>query len=110
MPMKKLHYSNKNHIICPRVCSRFDLNNEFIGSILSSKKAEGRTCRPMCQICFNDDAEPMLYVRYRVQIDNRKRGTFYERSRKNEFKSKNVTQKRKHNNTSDKILEFFNRS
>ena len=59
----------------------------------------------MCQIYFNDGADPTIYGRCKVKIGNRKRGIFYERYRKDEFASKEVTHKRKNDDTSDKIVK-----
>lgn len=105
MPMEKLYYSNKNYVLCPRVCSICGLDNEFVECSLLSEKAEGKACRPMCLICFNDGADPMIYGRCKVKIANKKRGPFYEGHRKYDLSSKEVTHKRKNDDTPDKLVK-----
>ena len=69
-------------MVCPKLYLICGLDNEFIGEMLLSEKCEGKACRPMCQICFNNGTELMIYGRRKVLIVNRKRRTFCEGSTK----------------------------
>ena len=73
--------------------------------MLLSEKTEGKACKLLYQTYFNNRAEPMIYGRGRVIIVDRIRGISHERSTRNEFQSKNITNKRKHYNTFDKALK-----
>ena len=48
--------------------------------MLFSKKSEDKACRPMCQICFNSGAEPMIYGRFKEQIGDRRKGTLAKKT------------------------------
>ena len=94
----KLYFTKRNTIICPIVCSICGIYTNFVNNQELYKITHGVKSYPICENCFGNGAEPILYGRSSLKHTKRERGQYYTNNASNPLQETSTTKKYKGTN------------